>query len=333
MSKQKVFVIAEAGVNHNGSLERAIEMVEAAHRAGADAVKFQTFKASELVTEKAPTADYQKKNLGDHQISQFEMLKKLELSYQDFKILKSKCDQLGILFMSTPFDGGSADFLYQLDQRFFKISSGDFTNLPLLSKIISFGRPMILSTGMSEWEEVLTVVDFFKQKKFPLKDLTFLHCHTDYPTQFKDVHLLAMEKLKQLGVQWGYSDHTLGLEIPWAATALGAQVIEKHFTLDKNLPGPDHLASLDAEELKLMVQGIRRLEQALSGEWVVSEQEKKNRLVARKSLVASCSIAKGDLFNEKNLTTKRPGSGMSPLRWQEILGTPAERDYQKDDLI
>lgn len=335
---KKVLVIAEAGVNHNGSLERAIELVRVAADAGADFIKFQTFKASLLTTSSAPMADYQKKNLelgAQGKQTQQDMLKKLELSFKDHDALIKECKQVGIKFLSTAFDFESLEFLKKLDLELWKIPSGEITNYPYLKKIAQTQKPIILSTGMCDLKEVDDAISVLLENGSKKEDITVLHCTTDYPAPMNDVNLLAMPELgKQLGVAYGYSDHTLGILVPLAAVALGATVIEKHFTLDRNLPGPDHKASLEPEELKQMVLGIRELEKALGSKIKKpTEAELKNRIVARKSIVAAKTISVGDIFTEENLTTKRPGSGISPMKWAQILGTKSKKDYSPGDLI
>ncbi len=335
MHRHKVFIIAEAGVNHNGSLDRAREMVAIAADAGADAVKFQTFKAETLVTKSAVKADYQKKTSAQDE-SQFEMLKKLELSHGAHSELIKICELKGIEFLSSPFDLETIDMLRGLGIQKWKIPSGEITNLPYLRKIASFGQEIILSTGMADLEEIKTALFVFTKAEIPLNMITVLHCNTEYPTPFQDVNLSAMQTIKSSfpGVRIGYSDHTKGIEVPVAAVAMGATMIEKHFTLDKHLPGPDHNASLLPEELAQMVKALRNIELALgSGIKKPSRSEKKNIHIARKSIVAACSIAAGEIFTEDNLTVKRPGTGISPMKWDDIVGGTAGKNYKKDDLI
>lgn len=327
-----VFIIAEAGVNHNGDVKLAKELIDAAKNAGADAVKFQTFKAESLVSKVAQKADYQKQATRTNE-SQLEMLTKLELSYSDFKDLRNHCHEKEILFLSSPFDFDSIDFLESLEMPIYKVPSGEITNLPYLIKIASTGKPVIMSTGMSDLDEVglaLTVLRDYGAGK-----ITLLHCNTQYPTPFEDANIKAMLTLKErFGFAVGYSDHTLGIEAPIAAIALGASVIEKHFTLDKSMEGPDHKASLDPQELKVMVTSIRNIEVALGdGIKRVSESENPNKEVARKSIVAKRDIVKGEIFTEYNLTVKRPGHGISAVKWFEVLGTKAARDFFEDELI
>lgn len=327
-----IFIIAEAGVNHNGDMKLAKKLVDAAKSAGADAVKFQTFKAECLVSKTAQKAEYQKK-AAEAEESQLEMLKKLELTYSGFKELKEYCAQKGIVFLSTAFDLDSIDFLESLEIPIFKVPSGEITNLPYLIKIAGTGKPVILSTGMSDLEEVEWALKVLRENGAGA--ITLLHCNTQYPTPFENANLLAMPTLKErFGVAVGYSDHTLGIEAPIAAVALGAAVIEKHFTLDKNLEGPDHKASLDPQELTAMVTSIRNIEAALGdGIKKPSASEMLNKPAARKSIVAKRNIAKGEIFTENNLTIKRPGNGISPMRWFEVLGTSAARDFCEDELI
>lgn len=328
----RTYIIAEAGVNHNGDFELAKKMILEGKKAGVDAVKFQTFKAGNLVASNAKKADYQLKST-DNKESQQDMLKKLELSFREFCLLKEYAAELDIDFISTPFDEESVDFLDTLNMPFWKIPSGEITNLPYLLKIAKTKKPIILSTGMCTMEEIGEALDIFGD--YNREDITLLHCNTEYPTPFEDVNLNAMKTLKEkFHVKVGYSDHTQGIEIPIAAVALGAEVIEKHFTLDKNMPGPDHKASLEPDELKEMVKAIRNIEIALgNGEKYPSESEKKNIAVARKSIVAKKDIKKGDIFTEENITTKRPGNGISPMEWFKVLGRKAIKDFQKDELI
>lgn len=329
-------IIAEAGVNHNGSIELAKKLVEKAKEAGVDYIKFQTFKASKLVTKAAKQAEYQQKNIGKEGDSQYQMLKKLELSPEEHKILIDYCHQLGIKFFSTAFDFDSIDYLHSLNLGMWKIPSGEVTNYPFLKRIVTFNEPTILSTGMCDMEDVRAAVDALYKNGLSKENLILLHCNTEYPTPFEDVNLKAMDALrKEFGVEVGYSDHTKGIEVPIAAVALGATVIEKHFTLDRNMEGPDHKASLEPDELKAMVSAIRNIEKAVGGDGTkhVSESEKKNIAIARKSIVAACDIKAGELFTEQNLTVKRPGNGISPMRWEEVLGQKAKRDFNEDELI
>ncbi|AEV70609.1 N-acetylneuraminate synthase [Acetivibrio clariflavus] len=327
-----IFIIAEAGVNHNGSLKLAKQLVDAAKEAGADCVKFQTFVPENLVSKNTAKADYQKKQT-DAKETQLDMLKKLELSFEDFLELSEYCSNRGIEFLSTPFDFESIDFLDKLGMKRWKIPSGDISNLPYLIKIAKLKKPVILSTGMSTMEDIESAITVLKENG--ADDITVLHCTTEYPTSYSDVNLKAMLSIKEkFNVSIGYSDHTKGIEVSIAAAALGASVIEKHFTLDRSMEGPDHKASLEPNELKAMVDAIRNIESALGdGVKRPSEAEKKNMLVVRKSIVAKRDILKGEIFSEDNLTVKRPGNGISPMKWFEILGKVANRNYKQDELI
>lgn len=328
-------IIAEAGVNHNGSFELAKQLVDAAKEAGADYVKFQTSKRPENVTSRfAQRASYQKKNLGEDG-SQLSMLKKIRLEFPDYIELKAYCDKNNVNFMSTPFDLPAVDFLYGLGMDYMKIPSGEITNLPYLRKIARLRVPVIMSTGMCELQDVRDALSVLYDNGLTQNDVTLLHCNTEYPTPFEDVNLRAMLTLKEeFGVRVGYSDHTKGIEVPIAAVAMGAEVIEKHFTLDRTLPGPDHVASLEPEELKAMVTAIRNIEKSLgSGIKTISESERKNIAIARKSIIAARNIKAGEMLSEDNLTVKRPGSGISPMRWDEVIGTAAKRDFEEDELI
>lgn len=331
----RTLIIAEAGVNHNGSLNLAKRLVDEAAAAGADIIKFQTFKAEKLVSKSARLAEYQQQNLGDAGDSQYAMLKRLELSREQHKDLLAYCQWKGIRFFSTAFDLDSLDYLHALGLGLWKIPSGEITNYPYLKKIAAYGEPVILSTGMCELSEVETALRVLEGNGLRKEQVTVLHCNTEYPTPMRDVNLRAMLEMgRTLGVRVGYSDHTEGIEVPIAAVALGATVIEKHFTLDKAMEGPDHKASLEPQELRAMVRAIRHIEQALGdGHKAVSESERKNREVARKSIVAACPIRKGELLTEQNLTVKRPGDGLSPMRWEEVLGNRAVRDFQEEEQI
>lgn len=355
---ERCYIIAEAGVNHNGSLEMAKRLIEVAAAAGADAVKFQTFKASELVAESAPKATYQVEATGEGE-GQLEMIARLELDHDAHAELISHCQQYGIEFLSTPFDMVSVEMLTNVfDLPILKIPSGELTNAPLLLKIAQTHRPMIMSTGMCSLADVETALGVLaygllhddapegsnefagafnsQEGQCALREkVTLLHCTTEYPAPIGEVNLRAMETLANTyGLQTGFSDHTEGIAIPLAAAARGATVIEKHFTLDRSLPGPDHRASLEPDELKDMVRGIRQIEQALgSGEKVPTESEKKNMAVARKSLVARCAIRAGETFTSENVAIKRPGNGINPMRYWEVLGRPAPRDFYNDELI
>ena len=328
----KVYIIAEAGVNHNGSLDIAKKLVDEAKKSGADCIKFQTFIAENIISKNAKQAKYQTKNIGKEQ-SQLEMIKKLELSFEDFKQLNNYCIEKNIDFLSTAFDLESIDFLESLGMNTWKIPSGEITNLPYLIKIAKLKKKVILSTGMSTMQEIEDAVNIFK--KYGTTDITILHCTTQYPTLFEDVNLNAMLSIKEkFGYDVGYSDHTKGIEVPIAAVALGATVIEKHFTLDNNMIGPDHKASLQPDELKKMVESIRNIELSLGdGRKVAANSEKENMSIARKSIVAKKSIRKGQLLSEENITVKRPGDGISPMKWFDILGTVAIRDFEEDELI
>lgn len=328
------FIIAEAGVNHNGSLEIAKKMVDAAVDAGADAVKFQTFKAEKLVCRNAQKAEYQKKTT-DKNESQFEMIKKLELDLNAHRELIMHCTERGIVFLSTPFDLDSIHLLHELGLEIFKIPSGEITNLPYLRKIGSLRKNIIMSSGMADLGEIEDALDILIESGTPREDITVLHCNTEYPTPFEDVNLLAMLTIKEtFKVEVGYSDHTLGIEIPLAAVALGASMIEKHFTLDRNMEGPDHKASLEPYELKNMVKFIRNIEKSFgNGVKKPSQSEIKNKSVIRRSIVAARDIKRGEIFTGGNITVKRPGVGLNPMRWDEIVGQKAKRDFEEDELI
>jgi len=333
-NNNKTIIIAEAGVNHNGDYNRAVEMIHTAKAAGADYVKFQTAVPELVISSVAPKAEYQKETTGGGE-SQLDMCRKIHLRLEDYAPLAQICREAGIGFMSTPFDLVSIDCLDQLGMDYWKIPSGEITNLPYLRKIASKGGRVILSTGMSELHEIEAAIQILEQGGIPRRDIALLHCNTQYPTPMQDVNLRAMEQLRSLrpGLV-GYSDHTVGIEVPVAAVSLGAQIIEKHFTLDKTLPGPDHRASLDPEELTAMVKAIRNIELALGdGQKRVSESERPNITVARKSIIAARDIKKGELLTDENLTVKRPGNGVSPMRWDEVIGTRAIRDFKADHLI
>ena len=331
----KVLIIAEAGVNHNGDITLAKKLINESKKAGADYVKFQTSKSPNSVISKfAQMAEYQKKNTGKDE-SQLDMVKNLVLSYDDFVELKNYSDEIGIKFMSTPFDLSSVDFLNSIGMDYMKIPSGEITNMPYLRKIAKLGLPVIMSTGMSTLGEIEAALNILESNGLALEKISLLHCNTEYPTPYSDVNLRAMVTMKEhFGTKVGYSDHTRGIEVPIAAVALGATVIEKHFTLDRNMPGPDHKASLEPDELKAMVSAIRNIEKALgSAEKKVTDSERKNIAIARKSIVAAKDIRKGELLTEENITVKRPGTGISPMRWEEVLGTKAVRDFMEDELI
>lgn len=330
----RVFIIAEAGVNHNGSLELAKRLVDAAVEAGADAVKFQTFKADKLVSKSAQKASYQMQTT-DAEESQYQMIKKLELDENAHREIISYCKQNQIMFLSTPFDHDSIDMLDGFGMHIFKIPSGEITNLPYLRHVGGLGKEVILSTGMSDLGEIEDALNVLVQAGTSKEKITVLHATTEYPCPIEDVNLRAMNTIQlAFGVNVGYSDHTNGVEVPIAAVALGASVIEKHFTLDRNMDGPDHMASLEAVELKAMVQAIRHIEQAMGdGIKKPSKSEVKNIAIARKSIVAARQILAGEVFSEDNITIKRPGNGINPMRWDEVIGTVAQREYGSDDLI
>ena len=331
---RKTLIIAEAGVNHNGDLEIAKQLVDAAANAGAELVKFQTFSAERLATVSAPKPDYQNQTT-DHKQSQFAMLRQLELTPQMHQQLIAYCAQKGIGFFFTGFDIQSVDYLASLGAERFKIPSGEITNLPYLRHIGRFGKPLILSTGMATLGEIEAALDALEIAGTPRSRTTVLHCNTEYPTPMQDVNLRAMTNIRDaFGVEVGYSDHTAGIEVPIAAVVLGATVIEKHLTLDRNLPGPDHKASLEPDEFAAMVRAIRNIEQAMGdGIKRPSPSEAKNKPIARKSLVAAKPIRAGDRITPENLTAKRPGTGVSPMRWDEAIERAATRDYGEDELI
>ena len=330
----KVIIIAEAGVNHNGSLEIAKEMIDLADEAGADYVKFQTFKAESLVTKIAKKADYQIR-LTDKDESQYKMIKKLELDEKKHKELISYCNRKKIRFLSAPFDIKSIDLLRKFKLPLYKIPSGEITNLPFLRKIGQLGKPVILSTGMSTLKEIDMAVGILVDSGLKKHQIKILHCNTEYPTPIEDVNLNAMIAIKKkFGVKVGYSDHTLGIETPIAAVALGATIIEKHFTLDRNMPGPDHFASLNPNELKEMVVAIRNIEKAMgSGIKKPNKSEIKNIPIVRKSIVAKKDIKRGEKFTIDNLSVKRPGTGVSPMEWDNYIGKYSDTNYIADDLI
>lgn len=329
-----VFIIAEAGVNHNGSMEIAKKLIDVAHEAGADAVKFQTFKADKLVSKSAQKAAYQKEST-DASESQYEMLKRLELSAEAHKELMAYCAQKPIEFLSTPFDIESIDMLNELGMKKYKIPSGEITNLPYLRHIGKLKKKVILSTGMSTLAEVKAALGVLTKAGTPKENITILHATTEYPCPIDEVNLGAMQSIScSLGTKIGYSDHTKGIEVPIAAVALRASVIEKHFTLDRNMQGPDHKASLEPDELREMIRAIRSIELSLGdGIKRPSKSELKNIAIARKSIVASCAIKKGEVFSEQNLTAKRAGDGKSPMLWDEVIGTVAQKDYEEDELV
>lgn len=330
----KTLIIAEAGVNHNGDINLARKLIDVAADVGADCVKFQTFTADKLVTVNANKADYQSQAIGAAE-SQHAMLRNLELTRDMHEVLIAHCKSKRIQFLSTGFDTESIDLLAELGLDCFKIPSGEITNLPYLRHVGQYGKSVILSTGMATLDEIEAALDLIEQAGTPRTSITVLHCNTEYPTPMVDANLRAMLTIRDtFGVQVGYSDHTLGGEAAIAAVALGARVIEKHFTLDRNLPGPDHQASLDSEELKAMVVAIRNIEKALGdGIKRPSASELKNKLVVRKSLVAATAVREGEVFSKNNLTVKRPGTGLSPMLWDEIIGRKSPRNFLPDELI
>lgn len=336
MKKEQVIIIAEAGVNHNGCLDKTFQLVDAAVEAGVDYVKFQTFKAERLVSNKAKKAEYQKNNTNNHSETQLEMLQKLELSHEDHGKLIDYCNFKGIKFFSTAFDLDSLEYLSTIGMDMVKIPSGEITNLPYLRKAATLFSKVILSTGMATISDIKDALAVFLKAGISKNDIVILHCNTEYPTPMHDVNLRAMLHIQnEFGTAIGYSDHTLGIEVPIAAVSLGAVMIEKHFTLDKTMEGPDHKASLDPQELKEMVEAIRNIELAIGGSGLKepSSSEKKNMTIARKSIIAKKDIKAGDVFSVANLTAKRPGTGISPMRWDEVIGKVAQKDFLKDDLI
>jgi len=332
----KTIIIAEAGVNHNGDLQVAKKMIRVAAEAGADYVKFQTFTADKLVTKAACKANYQQKNLNDKNTSQYKMLKKLELSDNDHKELINCCKENGIKFLSTGFDLDSLQYLHDIGITLAKIPSGEITNLLYLRLIPKLFNKVILSTGMSTLDEIKDAINVLTENGLNKENIIVLHCNTEYPTPMRDVNLKAMLYIKsKLGVSVGYSDHTLGIEVPIAAVTLGAEVIEKHFTLDCKMQGPDHKASVEPAELKLMVKSIRNIEEALSGSGKKepSVSELKNKIIVRKSIIALKHISKGEILSDDNITIKRPGNGISPMKWDDVIGTYAIKDFKEDELI
>jgi N,N'-diacetyllegionaminate synthase len=331
-----VIIIAEAGVNHNGSIDLAKKLIDAAVNAGVDFVKFQTFKSESLVSKSAKKASYQIENTNGTSESQLQMLKKLELTREQHYEIVSYCKEKNISFFSTAFDIESLEFLKELGLSMVKIPSGEITNLPYLRRAAELFSEIIISTGMSTMKDIKQAVNVFLKAGHNQNNISIMHCNTEYPTEMKDVNLLAMNTIQlKFNTKVGYSDHTLGTEVPIAAVALGAKIIEKHFTLDRNLPGPDQLASLEPNELKFMVDSIRNIELAISGsgEKLPSESERKNIEIARKSIVAKTNILKGEVFSEKNITTKRPGNGLSPMQWDNVIGKIANKNFSEDDLI
>jgi len=329
---ERVLIIAEAGVNHNGDINIAKELVDCAKEAGVNIIKFQTFISEKAVSAVAPKAVYQIEHTGEGE-SQLDMVKKLELSFDEFIELKSYCENANIEFLSTAFDFESLDFLNELDLNYFKVPSGEITNLPYLEKIASYQKPVILSTGMATLEEIESAILILRGNGSG--EITVLHCTTEYPAPFEDVNLRAMSTLeKKFDLQVGYSDHTVGIEVPIAAVALGAKVIEKHFTLNREMIGPDHQASIEPHELKQMVDAIRNIERALgNGLKQPTVSEMSNRKVARKSIIAKKNIGKGEVLTTENLTVKRPGTGISPMKWYEVIGNKAIRDFSEDEMI
>jgi N,N'-diacetyllegionaminate synthase len=329
-----VFIIAEAGVNHNGSIDLAKKLIDVASASGADAVKFQTFKADNLAIKKSKKAMYQKETTNKNE-SQFDMLKKLELNIDAHKELISYCNNKKIIFLSSPFDHQSIELLNDLGLEILKIPSGEITNLPYLRHIGKLNKKIILSTGMSNIDEVKSALNVLINSGTKKNNITVLHANTEYPTSMKDVNLRAMLTIgKELDINFGYSDHTLGIEVDIAAVAMGASCIEKHFTLDCNMQGPDHKASLEPNQLKAMVVAIRNIELALgSSIKKPSRSETKNIKIVRKSIVAKTKIRKGEILLEKNLSAKRPGEGISPMKWDSVVGTKATKDYNEDELI
>jgi len=336
MEQQHVVIIAEAGVNHNGIMENALRLIDVAANAGVDYIKFQTFKTKNLVSKSAKKADYQIQNTNNAEENQFQMLKRLELSNNQHEQLINYCERKSIRFFSTAFDLESLEYLHTIGLKMVKIPSGEITNLPYLRKAAALYSEVIISTGMATLSEIEDAIKVFLSAGIMKDNITILHCNTEYPTPMTDVNLKAMLQIKDVfGTKVGYSDHTQGIEVPVAAVALGATVIEKHFTLDKTMEGPDHKASLEPDELKSMVSAIRNIEKVISGSGIkeISTSEQKNITVARKSIVAKKNIQKGDIFSEENITVKRPGTGISPMQWDNVLGRHAKRDFETDELI
>ncbi len=327
-----VLIIAEAGVNHNGSFELAKKMADVAKSAGADIVKYQTAVPELVISMFAPKAEYQKDTTGAGE-SQLDMVRKLHFGFEEHRQLKEYCDSIGIMYLSTPFDLDSIDFLASMDMPVWKIPSGEVTNLPYLEKVAKLGKPVVMSTGMCEISEIKEALEILE--KNGAGEITILHCNTEYPTPLKDANVKAMLDIKaNFGTAVGYSDHTLGMEAPLAAVSLGATVVEKHFTLDKNMEGPDHQASMSPEELTALIKAIRNTETALGdGVKRVTESEAKNKDIARKSIVAKVPVKAGEVFTVDNITVKRPGNGISPMKWYDVLGQVAKRDFSLDELI
>lgn len=334
VSGNGIFIIAEAGVNHNGSIVLAKKLIDVAKDSGADAVKFQTFKADKIVAKNAQKAEYQKATTDTFE-SQYDMIKKLELDKNAHEELIDYCKAKGIIFLSTPFDFDSIELLDSFGMEIFKIPSGEITNLPYLRKIGALNKKVILSTGMSNLDEIKAALAVLTSCGTSLDNITVLHATTEYPCPMDEVNLRAMQSIKEaFGVKVGYSDHTKGIEVSIGAVAMGAKVIEKHFTLDKNMEGPDHKASLEPHELKAMVSAIRNIEKAIGdGIKEATYSEMKNIQIARKSIVAAKLIRKGDVFSAENIAVKRPGNGINPMMWDDIIGRVAQKDYEEDDLI
>lgn len=336
MKEEKVTIIAEAGVNHNGDRDQAVHLIKVAANAGADFVKFQTFSADKITSKNANKAEYQSKNMADNDDSQHKMLKNLELSGEDHQFLVEKCKEYNIRFLSTAFDVDGINYLDELGLPFFKSPSGEITNYPYLRALGRKGKPVVLSTGMATMQEVKDAVEVLTEYGLSKEQITVLHCNTEYPTPMEDVNLRAMNTIgKELGVRVGYSDHTLGIEVPIAAVARGAKVVEKHFTLDRNLPGPDHRASLEPDELKEMVKCIRNIEKALSGDGQKrpSKSEIKNKEIARKSIHISKNVKKGEKLKGENLIPLRPGNGISPMEWNRVIGKKVLHSMSKYEQI
>jgi len=333
-NKDSVYIIAEAGVNHNGDIDKALKMISIAKSSGANAIKFQTAVPEEVVTSSTGKAEYQKKNT-DKLETQLNMLQKIHLPLKDYKFLKEECEAIGIEFLSAPFDITSVNFLSEIGLNKFKIPSGEINNFPYLQLIGEKKKPVILSSGMASLLEISKAIDILCNSGLTKDLITILHCNTEYPTPIKDVNLNAMLTIqKELSISVGYSDHTLGNEVAIAAVAMGASVIEKHFTLDNSLPGPDHSMSLEPSELSFFIKSLRDIEIALgSNKKEPSPSERKNIPIVRKSIVAKTNIKKGEVFSEENLTTKRPGTGISPMEWKNLIGTNSQKDFNKDDLI
>lgn len=331
--KDKVFVIAEAGVNHNGNIDLAKELILKASMAGADAIKFQSFCADKLVLNNAKKANYQIENSNDKEETQYDLLKKLELGKKDIFELNNYAKEKNIMFISSPFDLDSIDILKQINMPIYKIPSGEINNVPYLRKIGKLRKKIFLSSGMCNLEEISFALNILRNEGS--KDIVVLHCNTEYPTPFEDVNLKAMLQIRdKFNVDIGYSDHTLGIEVPIAAAALGAKVIEKHFTLDRDMDGPDHKASLEFEELKNMILAIRNIETCLGdGVKKVSDSERKNMNLVRKSIVAKRDIKRNEIFSDDNIAAKRPASGISVAFWDDVIGCIAKRDFKKDEMI